>query len=816
MDGIVLIRILRLGTKLSYVGIFNAIYLFPIYIAGCPDEDTEGYSDTCKDNRDMIGRSGLAHLSKQSINLYATTVAAYVLFGCALKFLFQEFKWFTKARHKFLSLPRPNNYTVYVAHIPEEYRSDTALLEYFQSIFGDEDVVDAKMARDIPILDSKVALRETSRTELESAMNVRNIKGKDPHHVLKTGQIVDSIPHYELQIQELDSEISSLFSRIDAVKLKEGEQYTEKRCRLSKIICQGTCPLTPLKEEKKSSIGLVEGGIISDVISLATASAKEGILYDMKDLTIDSARAPLHAAKGVYNLLKGAEEGSARDAGFVSFSRLWCKSQTLQTVHDQTPFTFEVENAPLPNYIYWKNVGLSHKKQQLGHFISTILWLALCTFWSLITGALSVLVGIEKLEKIYPGLRDESSNTVRTIVATLAPAVIVLAISIVPPILRIICRHEGHISVTALEASLYSKLSWFFIVQLFYLQAISGSILLQLKGIGDNPIIFFKDLGTSMPLQVGDFISLVLLKVFIQCIIELLRVGPLILSLFRKCFGPNLTEKESQRTCLGLSPLTVPRTLDYARTTSYIMLNFICLLVFSCIAPIMSFIQVFVFFLHRLTYRSQLIYTYSHENDSGGQFWGRFMKIMILLLLISEVTLFAIIISHGGYGPAVCLTPLLAVTFIFSRYLHKEHFRVTEHLPAILCMKKDLKNCDLDVSFVKGKYSQPALIEREIALDGDDSGKIRESEAHSISFDGDDSGKTRISETHSISLGGYDSWEIRNSEAHSTHDLNDRLLLSTSDNCVHPSGKLVSFRGDNVARNDVGELRESEVSNLYY
>jgi len=774
MDGIVLIRILRLGMKLSIVGVINAIYLLPIYVFGCPKENNVDYDGVCKIKRDKISNSGLNHLAHESDSLYAVTIAIYVLFGSAMIFLFQEFEWFTKTRHKFLALARTNNYTIYVAHIPEEYRSDIALLEYFQSIFGADAVVDAKIARNIPILDSKVALRETTRTNLESAMNVQNIKGKDPYHVLKTGKIVDSIPHYELQIQELNSEISILFSDIDAIKLKEEKEYVERRDQLSKIVYQDTVPLSPSNEN------------VSSDDPVGSASANEGIMYNFKDLTIDSAKAPLQAVKvplqavkGVYDLLKSTEEGSARDAGFVSFSRLCCKAQALQTIHDQTPFTFEVVKAPLPNYIFWKNVGLSHKNQQIGTIITTTLWVALCIFWTVISAALSGLVEIENLEKAWPDLKN-ASEKLRTFLTNLQPILVVLSTALVPPIMRVILRYEGHISLTALEASLYSKVSWFFIVQVFYMQAISGSVLKKLKDLRDDPAeVLTEDLGRTIPSQVGRFISYVLVKTFSQCIFELTRVGPVLLSLLRKCFGPNLTEKESQRTWMGLSPLTVPTTLDYPRAMSYIMLNFIFLLVFSCIAPIMSFISVVIFLLHALIYRNQLIYTYSHENDSGGQFWESFMKIMIVMMVISEITLIFIVSTRGGIGPAILLLPLLAITFFFSRYLHKEHFRVTEHLPSVLCMKEDLKNRNLDISFLKGKYSQPALVEREISLGGDDSEKGRKSEAHS------------------------------------TQDFEERLIMSTSDNCVHPSEESVSFRGDNAGSNDSVELRESEVSNIY-
>ena len=143
--------------------------------------------------------------------LFATTVSVYVLFNSATYFLFREFEWFTKTRHKFLRKPRPNKYTVYVANIPQEHRSDIALLEYFQSILGASDVIDPKIACDVPILDNKVATRDLAITNLEYEIHFQDLKGID----VQSSNMVeenDPIPACNIKIEDLNSEISSMIS----------------------------------------------------------------------------------------------------------------------------------------------------------------------------------------------------------------------------------------------------------------------------------------------------------------------------------------------------------------------------------------------------------------------------------------------------------------------------------------------------------------------------------------------------------------------------------------------------------------------------
>jgi hypothetical protein len=157
----VFIRFLRMGIKIAAIGIFNSIYLIPVNLYGC---NVEG--DECKSITDNIERIGLGNLSQGNLSLLATTFAAYVIFGSTLYFIYNEFEWFTEARHKFLTVPRPDNYSIYVAHIPKEFRGDAALWGYFCTVF-DSEVLEASVGLDLYGLEQKVANREKIVQHLE-------------------------------------------------------------------------------------------------------------------------------------------------------------------------------------------------------------------------------------------------------------------------------------------------------------------------------------------------------------------------------------------------------------------------------------------------------------------------------------------------------------------------------------------------------------------------------------------------------------------------------------------------------------------------
>jgi hypothetical protein len=61
--------------------------------------------------------------------------------------------------------------------------------------------------------------------------------------------------------------------------------------------------------------------------------------------------------------LTGELEGSPRNAGFVTFTKLSTTHAALQMIHHPKPFTMKCEEAPAFADIYWKNVGMPHKQQ---------------------------------------------------------------------------------------------------------------------------------------------------------------------------------------------------------------------------------------------------------------------------------------------------------------------------------------------------------------------------------------------------------------------------------------------------------------------
>lgn len=134
-------------------------------------------------------------------------------------------------------------------------------------------------------------------------------------------------------------------------------------------------------------------------------------------------------------------------------------------LHHSKPFTFYVTDAPQPKDIFWNNVGLTHKKQQIGFAIAQALTAVLCLFWTIPVTFVSSFSELDALKKTIPTLENAIANHpwLEPLLTQLNPMLIVILKMILPKILSKFCEREGHISRITLNASLLTKLAIFLV-----------------------------------------------------------------------------------------------------------------------------------------------------------------------------------------------------------------------------------------------------------------------------------------------------------------------------------------------------------------
>jgi hypothetical protein len=115
----------------------------------------------------------------------------------------------------------------------------------------------------------------------------------------------------------------------------------------------------------------------------------------------------------------------------------------------------------------------------VGNLISLALTTLLCLLWTIPMSFIASLSSVEGLREELEFVDDmlDSFPFLISVFEIAAPLFVVIANSLLPVILEAVTLFEGPISGAVVEASLFSKLAAFMIIQTFFVSAVSGSLI---------------------------------------------------------------------------------------------------------------------------------------------------------------------------------------------------------------------------------------------------------------------------------------------------------------------------------------------------
>ena len=446
--------------------------------------------------------------------MIGTAISLYMMCFAGMFFIYKDFQWYTQERHKFLSRKLPQNYTIIVDNIPPALRSKAALSQYVTSILGDT-LLEINFVLHIKDLQKEVASREKIVSQLENAIAKAKVANKEsdnvqlwaptgaavnrPVHKDKAGRKVDSILTYHKEVSELTKKVNDTIN-----------------CLVREFVSR--------EAKIKTAISRIHDG--RNQIEEAT--------WKMEDPQ-ESQKVVSHTA-------------------MISFKSLWALTIASQVLHHHLPFNVQASRSPNPKSVFWKNVGLDFKKVQITNLLSGALTAMTCVLWTIPVAAVAGFTKVESLKQEIPALctAGEKFELLDEFLGFLSPLVLIILTALLPMILKYYCQMEGHTSMDSLKVSLFSKLTLFMVIQVFFVSAISGSLFQEIKNVAADPAgKIVNILATSLPSQGVVFLNFVFVKHFLGSVIELLRIAPAVISWIHKTFAPNLTEKQVQSPAIA-------------------------------------------------------------------------------------------------------------------------------------------------------------------------------------------------------------------------------------------------------------------------
>jgi hypothetical protein len=209
LDSYMFLRFLRLGARVCTLGTVLSLVLIPVYATG------EARGDATLE----FNKLTLARVDQGSDRIWASLVAWYIFIAFILFEFWNEWKLYFKNRSFFLArgdidLPKAFRYAIRVEQVPEKYRSDKALEEYFERLFPNQ-VSEATICLQTGKLEKLVAERHAAILKLEAAEAFTIVKPQKPHPTVKVGATmglcggnkVDALTHYQEEIDRLNAEI---------------------------------------------------------------------------------------------------------------------------------------------------------------------------------------------------------------------------------------------------------------------------------------------------------------------------------------------------------------------------------------------------------------------------------------------------------------------------------------------------------------------------------------------------------------------------------------------------------------------------------
>ena len=251
---------------------------------------------------------------------------------------------------------------------------------------------------------------------------------------------------------------------------------------------------------------------------------------------------------------------------------------------------------------------------------------------------------------------------------------------------------------------MFFKLAVFLIVQIFFVQMLSGSIISEIQNFIDDPMSIITLLAEALPQQgayiivdlklvlqlvlflvhryltvyihspisidyihpAQSFMQYVIVQTALNLGLELMRGIEILKAWIRGLIGPNLTEAERGKPWFSLEPLSVVPEMEFADLQGTLILYYMILFCYSVMSPFTSIVLWCAFGLFSLGCRHHLFYLYGKSNDSGGQLFGDFVSLAIACIIISEIVMFGVLGLKGGVVSAPLLIPLIVGTFMFK------------------------------------------------------------------------------------------------------------------------------------------------------
>ncbi|CAL2250188.1 unnamed protein product [Prunus armeniaca] len=397
--------------------------------------------------------------------------------------------------------------------------------------------------------------------------------------------------------------------------------------------------------------------------------------------------------------------GKEVPAAFVSFKSRLGAAIALHIQQGTNPTEWVTERAPEPQDVHWPFFSSSFIKRWISMLLVVVAYAAVTILFLIPVVIVQGLTNLEQLETYFPFLESILSLTVVSEVITgyLPSLILQMFMAFVPPIMIMLSSMEGCISFSQIEKSACTKMLCFTIWNIFFANALSGTVLYRFD-IFLDPKEIPGILADAVPAQASFFIAYVVTSGWTSLLSSVLfRLSPLFCSIIKRPFSG----KDSDE-------LKVPSIPYHSHIPKVLFFGLLGITYFFLAPLILPFLLVYCC-LGYIIYRNQLLIVYAPKYDTGGRFWPTVHNSTIFSLVLMHIIAIGIFGLKNLSLASSLIVPLPILTLLFNEYCRKRFLPIFEDYPLECLIKKDRQDQnDPTIAVFYNKlstaYEDPALM----------------------------------------------------------------------------------------------------------
>ncbi|OBZ88317.1 Calcium permeable stress-gated cation channel 1 [Choanephora cucurbitarum] len=670
LDALLMLKFIAMGIKIfSTCSFFGLTVFLPITL-------TSNYQ---KGNTTSLERLSINVIEDDSKKIIAYLVFAYIFTFVTFFYLNQHYNEFIylRAKHLINQSKTLVARSVIVTGIPEQFRSDKALAEYFENL-NIGAVESCYVVRTVYRIETLIKKRANALKRLEEAYakywgNPCRIPGYDPDRILDDVEmykrVLDLAEKRESSSSEeeddQDNQFRLLSSREDGSRLKSPLNSLRRKTRLGtttffKGLVEPTLGLKKGTQSKRPMVRLGLFGLFGKKVDAIEYYTK--LFDDLDKSVIEARQSPNYEMTNV---------------AFVTFEEMSSALIASQIAICPEPFAIRTSIACEPRDIIWSSIAIRGRERIVREIIVWTITVFLCITWTVPVFAVSSLISVDTIKKVNAaaGQKIADSPVGHLVFASFIPPLILnIFTSTLPLFFDAMGYHQGLRTRSAVAESTLSK-QYFFLIffTLIFYSIVGTTILTLLSDISNDLKQLPTYLARKLPNLAPFFINYTILQTFLIMPLNLLLLGSIVVRGFDYLFLCSTPREYAENKA--------PWSFNYGIGYPAPLLVFAIVFEYSLINPLILLFGVVYFCFTYLVYKYQFLYVYFRPYEAAGRLWTMVIPRIIFTLVLFQLTMLGLFLLRGSFILAGLVIPLVVFTFLFRYILNRAYEQNGMNLP---------------------------------------------------------------------------------------------------------------------------------------